>query len=83
MAAIVVRPARILLFEVTASRSGDLPSWEFIRHGFRSSSKERRQLVGAKYARKSAREHGPPGAAANSRACSSIRAQRHHLLATR
>ena len=27
MAAIVVRPARILLFEVTASRSGDLPSW--------------------------------------------------------
>ena len=27
MAAIVVRPAHILLFEVTASRSGDLPSW--------------------------------------------------------
>jgi hypothetical protein len=27
MAAIVVRTARILLFEVAASRSGDLPSW--------------------------------------------------------
>jgi hypothetical protein len=27
VAAILVRPARILLFEVTASRSGDLPSW--------------------------------------------------------